>query len=130
MPRAKAKGKKGKKVTKEIKLSLVGLQYRVPASTRKFLVNHVPFRIKAVREPDNHQDPNAISIVVDDKGVPYNGMKLGYLRRQVAAVWASEIDASRLEVVKGYVAEIDAGEGIGEMLLTVKGAPGKMNVGP
>jgi hypothetical protein len=119
-----------KKAVKKIKLSCVGMQYRVTPSVRKFLMGHVPFRVRLEREEDNHQDPNAISVWVNDKGVPYDGMKVGYLRRQVAAVWAPELDAKRLEIRKAYMAEVDPQEGVGELLLTVAGNAKHFKVGP
>ena len=126
---AKAKAKT-KHELKEIKLSVVGMQYRVTPSTRKFLKDHVPFRVRLNREEDNHQDPNAISVLVADKAVPYNGMKIGYLRRQVAAVWAPELDSGRLEIGKVYVIEIDPAEGVGELLIEARGNAKTLNVGP
>ena len=119
-----------KRVEKEIRLSLVGVSYRVPPATRKFLLEHLPCRVSLKREKDNIQDLNAISVTIEDKGVPYNGMKLGYLRRQVAAVWANEIDAGRLSVSKAYLIELDAVEGVGELLITVKAFSKALEVGP
>jgi len=118
------------KKPKKIKLSAVGLQYRTTPSVRKYLVQHLPFRVKFVREPENTQDPNAIAIVVNDKGVPYDGMKLGYLRRQVANVWAPEIDAGRLKIHKAYMAELDPHEAIGELLIELTAIPKALQVGP
>jgi len=115
---------------REITLTLVGMQYRVTPSGRKFMGEHLPFRIKAVREPENFQDENAIAIFVNDEGVPYQGMKLGYLRRQVAAVWGPEMDKGRLVIEKGYLTEVDALEGVGELLLHVRGNAKALEVGP
>lgn len=119
-----------KRVEKEIRLSLVGVSYRVPPATRKFLLGHLPCRVVLAREKDNLQDENAISVAIEDKGVPYNGMKLGYLRRQVAAVWANEIDAGRLTISKAYLIELDAVEGVGELLITVKAFSKALEIGP
>lgn len=125
----KAKAKK-KLVNGKVKLSLVGMQYRLTISARRNLVQHLPFRVGAVREPGNIQDPNAIAIFVDDKGVPYNGMKLGYLRRQVAEVWAKEIDEGSLSIGKSYLLEVDVDEGLGELLLEVRGNTKSLEIGP
>jgi HIRAN domain len=130
MSAQKKKSQQQPKIVKEVRLSLVGMSYRVPVSTRKQLVEHVPIRIKAVREPNNVQDPDAIAIHIDDAGVPFKHMKIGYLRRQVAGVWAPQIDKGNLEIQKGYLAELDPELAIGEMLLTVKAIPQHLRVGP
>lgn len=108
---------KKKTVARQVKLSVVGMQYRTTPSVRKYLTEHLPFRVRIEREPKNHQDPYAIAVYVDDKGVPYNEMKLGYLRRQVAAVWAKDMDGGKLKIHQAYLHSIDTESGIGELLI-------------
>lgn len=123
----KAKGKQGKQ---EKKFSLVGVKYRTSASVRKYLVQHLPIRIRLEHERDNIQDANAIAAYVDDREVPYHGMKLGYLRRQVAAVWAPALDSGTLTIHKAYLYELDPDEGIGELLITLSGNGKSLVIGP
>jgi HIRAN domain len=115
---------------KKISLSVVGLQYRTTPSVRKYMVEHLPFRVKLVREPNNLQDPNAIAVVIRDKEVPYDGMKLGYLRRQVANVWAEEIDEGRLQIHKVYLTDLDPQESVGEVLIEATAIAKVLEIGP
>jgi hypothetical protein len=112
--------KKAKDKVKEIRVSVVGVQYRMVPAVRESLVDYLPFRVDIRREEKNYEDPNAIAVWIHDKTIPYNNSKLGYLRRQVAAVWAEEIDTGRLEIEKGYLIELYPEDGVGELLLTVK----------
>jgi HIRAN domain len=121
---------KAKTKPNKIRLAVVGIQYRTTPSVRKYMVNHLPFRVTFVREPSNIQDPNAIAVVIHDKEVPYDGMKLGYLRRQVANVWADEIDSGRLQIHKGYLVELDPQEAVGEVLIWLTANKKSLEVGP
>lgn len=101
------------------RFSLVGIQYRVIPSVREALVPLLPIRVKLEREPNNEADPNAILVSINDK-ISHNGMKLGYLRRQVAETWASGMDEGRLVIVKAYLIELDPQSASGELLISFR----------
>jgi hypothetical protein len=119
---------KHKKPTQQ-RLSVVGMNYRVTPSVRRFMVSHLPIRVSIEREPDNPEDSNAIAVTVFDKEIPYNKLKIGYLRRQVAAVWAPAIDEGTLKIHKTYLIEIDVEDGTGELLMNVSATPAVLKVG-
>jgi HIRAN domain len=117
MPRAKAKAK----YSKQVKLSLVGIQYRVTPAARKMMRAHLPIRVRFEREPTNPNDPNAIKVVISDPAIPYHEFHIGYLKRQVAQAWAPQIDLGSLTLGKSYLIELDHVESTGQLLIEVEG---------
>jgi hypothetical protein len=90
---------------------------------RRELELHVPFQIKLKREPRNPADPNAIAVVINDDAVPHYPMKIGYLRKGVAAVLAPKIDKGSVTVEKAVLVQLDSieADGIAEIWLKHKG---------
>ena len=98
----------------KLNLTVVGMQYRMTKQLR-FELNEVsPFKIKVEREPENTHDENAISVAINEKGVPGHPMKIGYLRRVVAAELAPEMDEGHLTITKARLLEVDIDEGTAE----------------
>jgi hypothetical protein len=113
-PRAKSK-------EKEILLDVVGLQYRVTKPIARVLASYLPFAAYVEREPRNLHDPNAIKVSIDPLGkIPHAGMQLGYLRRDVAEVWAEEIDAGRLLIESAVIEQLYPDELYAKVRVTVR----------
>lgn len=93
---------------------VVGLQYRVTKPVRRMLVEHLPFTVELKREPENTHDHNAIAVLIADESVPFDKMKLGYLRKEVAAVLASPWDDGDIWAVEARMIDIDPEDGIGQ----------------
>jgi hypothetical protein len=86
--------------------SVVGMQYRVTLPVRRELAKSCPFSVHVIREPDNRHDENAIAIEVAS-GTNIDGMKIGYLRRQVAEVLAPALDSGEVVDVRARMVLID-----------------------
>ena len=107
-------------MTKKLELQVVGLQYRVAPSTRRMMKDHLPMKVKLVREPRNTKDRNAIKVVVAS-GSPYKKIHIGYIRRQIAAMLSPAIKRKKIELGEAWVTEIDPAEGLAEMFVKVSG---------
>ena len=116
-PVAKAKAKRV--VERDVKLTCVGMQYRIKKDARRMMKKHVPFRVAIRRESQNAVDENAMAVFVADS-IPYKGLKLGYLKREVAAVYAPLIGKKALRIPKASVIGIDTDRGEAELLVTVR----------
>jgi hypothetical protein len=114
MPKAKAKWH-----TREVELTVVGLIYRVTRPMLRTLNEQTPFRVECVREHDNVHDENAIAVEVAERTLGFEG-KIGYLRRQVASVFAPAMDAGELEISDGWITVIDTEAGQADVRLTFR----------
>jgi hypothetical protein len=113
-----AKVKRSKK-PKMQHYTIVGIQYRMPKDTRRMLSKHVPFSVYFRRDKKNEYDPNAIAVFVAD-GIPYKGMHLGYLRKEVAGVIAPKVDAGQITLPAfGIVDSFNVDEGTAEMKMAL-----------
>lgn len=112
-----------KKVPREMVLTVVGGQH---AMTRKVManiaatLNEWPVKCRLVREPDNTFDENAIQVIVDDESSKFNRYKIGYIRRQVAAVLAAGLDSGAFEVREVMLTDYDPEEGEGNLAVKIK----------
>ena len=95
----KAKGK-----IKEIELTVVGLQHRLTAKKIEQLGELTPLKCELRREPDNKVDENAIAVWCVEK--PFREVKLGYLRRQVAADLAEPMDDGKFKPTEAWLTEV------------------------
>jgi HIRAN domain len=111
---AKAKWRK-----KTVELTVVGLTYRITKPAMRELDQETPIRVKFVREYDNNMDENAIAVETDEDTVLFKG-KIGYLRRQIAAVYAPAMDYGDLKLEEGSVTSIDAEAGTADVRITLR----------
>jgi hypothetical protein len=115
MAKRKRKGYREKKV----EVTVVGLGHRVTKPTLRKLAMETPFRIELEREPQNLHDENAIAVSVGERTVEFQG-QVGYLRRQVAAEYAPAMDEGLLEIVDGWIMDIDPEAGTADAKITVR----------
>ena len=66
------------------------------------------------------EDENAIAVYLDDKKVNQHGMKIGYLPRAVAKVFAEPMDSGYVELPNGKLYELDSDAGQGHIAVRVK----------
>lgn len=118
MAKPVAKAKANRPVERDVKLTCVGMQYRVKKDARRMMKAHIPFQVTIKRERTNKADENALAIFVT-AGIPYKGTKLGYLKREVAEVWSPLIDSRKLRIKHADVIGIDADRGEADLLITV-----------
>jgi HIRAN domain len=110
-----------KKVPRKLRVTVVGMQYRVTASTRQMISAHLekgPLLCKLVREPSNPKDPNAIRVLISDK--PYTGMFIGYLTRQVAEIIAPALDQGKVIVGPCVLLDLRVRDGEGDISIMLK----------
>jgi HIRAN domain len=100
------KVQKAKPKQKSYDFSVVGIQYRVTLPYRRRLAELTPFPVRLVREPENPHDENAIAVTIA-AGTFINGMKIGYLRREVAAVLAPALDEGVIAETKAELTTLD-----------------------
>jgi hypothetical protein len=100
--------------------SVVGLHYRCTNQQILRWSEHLPLHARIEREPSNREDKNAISIYLDDSRVSEDGMKIGYLPRQVAAVFAEPMDGGFVKLESPVLVELDAVHGLGTVTVKVK----------
>jgi hypothetical protein len=100
--------------------SVVGLSYRCTTPQIEEWKLELPLKVKLEREPNNREDPNAISVSLDDNKVTAKGMKIGYLPRQVAEVFADSMDRGYVELAGAKLVGLDADAGKGELSVKVK----------
>lgn len=115
---------------RKVELDVVGIQHRVTMSTRNMMIDHLPTTVALVREPENRHDENAIKVVVNEKGNPYHGLHIGYLRAAVASVWAEHMDfenqwpshseQTNFIIVGAWLTEIRARDGEGTLIVKLK----------
>lgn len=103
-------------------LDVVGLGHRWKRDGRRALSDMIDKRgsitgIKIEREFENPADDNAIHVFLPDRIL--NGAKLGYLRREAAALLAPKIDAGTLQVVRASLLELRADDDWKEGVLHV-----------
>jgi len=98
--------KKAQPKQKSYDFSVVGLGYRVTMPYRRRLAKLTPFPVRLVREPENTHDENAIAVTIA-AGTFIDGMKIGYLRREVAAVLAPALDEGIVAETKAEVTAVD-----------------------
>ena len=91
---------------KRLTLSVVGLQYRVLKPTLRSLAKDMPLKIRIELEPQNIHDSNAIAVYLDDSKVRQR-MKIGYLRKEVAAVLHKPMDDGKLVVHSARLTSLD-----------------------
>lgn len=87
---------------------VVGLQYALTKSGRAMISKQVPFTVKLKRGPENEADGNAIAVVIHDKNVSKEPMRIGYLRRQVAEVLAKDMDSGAMKIEKATVVSMSS----------------------
>lgn len=86
---------------------VVGLNYRVTASTRRLLAQKVtegPISVTVQREPKNKHDENAIKVVISEG--KFTGLHIGYIPRSTAAVMAPALDKREIDDVTGYLTDV------------------------
>lgn len=87
---------------KKFKTEVVGLQYRITQSTRNMIKDRIakdgPIEVLLVREPDNPADENAIKVVI--RSGAYKQLHIGYLKRNVAGVYAKALDTRVYRVIE------------------------------
>lgn len=103
---------------REMKLRVVGLQYRLSKSSRYVLQKRLPLIARFVREPENESDPNAVAVYL--KSEPWDGVKLGYLARATASEIAPRLDNGKLKVSRVIVTAVDAARGEAEITVRRK----------
>jgi len=96
-----------KSIPKSIELSVVGVDHRVSQSTRRMIAAHLPLKCDLEREPKNFKDPNAIKVVITEPGSPYKDFHIGYLRKEVASVYAPVIDRGEVAILECKLTELD-----------------------
>lgn len=120
----------GKLAPRQAELTVVGIQHRVTMSTRRMMIDHLPITVALVREPENAHDEDAIKVVVNEKGNPYNKLHIGYVKATEAAVWAEHLDwaiyceetETRPDfiLVGAWLTELRPQDGEGTLLVKVK----------
>lgn len=93
--------------------SVVGLHYRATKRLMDEWVEQLPVKVRIKREPENREDKNAIAVYLNDRKVTQNGMKIGYLPRQVAAVFASGLDSGYVKMESARLVDLDSDAGTG-----------------
>jgi HIRAN domain len=89
---------------KTLTLDVVGLQYRLTKSMIRVMAANRPLEITIMREPDNVHDENAIAVhLVDAKMKAVQGLKIGYLRKEVAAEIAPLLDSKQVKLRRGIL---------------------------
>ena len=111
--------KKQKGREKQVEVTVVGLVHRVTKPTLRSMAMETPFPVSFKREPNNIHDENAIAVSTNDRTLEFQG-QVGYLRRQVSADYAPLIDAGKLEIVDGWIMEIDPEAGVADAKLTIR----------
>jgi hypothetical protein len=114
-----AKVTKQKKVTEELVITLVGLQYRMDMRERKILKHAVDteggIECKFVLEPDNEVDPKAVKVLgVDVDQYRYTNQHLGYVQRPVNEKLFDAISGG-VRVLSCFLTWVDAETGEGEL---------------
>ena len=114
-----------KKVPKTMFVTVVGMQHRLTMSTRRMLKSHVeeaPLTCKIEREPLNPADRNALMVVVNEKGSPYDGMHIGYVPRGIAEEYGPLVDKGEIVFGHAYLSSLDMDYGEGELTIKFKTA--------
>lgn len=91
-------------------LTVVGMNFRCDEQSRKTLSRKCPFTVELEREPDNRSDENAIRVIVakdSKKLMVMRGTHIGYLRRNVAALFAPRLDDGSIEATALVVTEVN-----------------------
>lgn len=96
-----------------LELTVVGMRFRWKKEGRELLARSVPFPVELEREPDNRADENAVKVNIagDFKLTKLRGRHLGYLRANIAELFAPKLDAGTVESVKLWVTDIDVDGG-------------------
>jgi hypothetical protein len=106
-------------MAKKFETEVVGLQYRLTASTRRLIRAHIrvngPIECLLIREPDNTHDPNAIKVKL--RSSPYKGMHIGYLPRAVSSVYANALDEMAIHVESANIMDVDPEEAIAPIVI-------------
>lgn len=108
-----------KPTTHSLEIDVVGLQYRLTTSTRRYLAQKIdregPVFCSLVREPENLQDENAIKVVIREGN--YKDLHMGYIQRTVAATLAPIMDGGSIEDEMLSVIALDVDKGTAEAVL-------------
>jgi hypothetical protein len=100
-------------------------------STIKQLAEYVedgPLVARLEREPDNRHDPHAIKVIVTDERLPQKmlgsqGLWLGYIRRNLAAVVAQGMDKGRITNPYVEIQSVDVEHGQAKAFVRLKQRP-------
>lgn len=97
----------------DIELTVVGLNFRWKREVRKMMPGWCPFTVTLEREPDNQYDENAVKVLIAKQKplAKLAGKQLGYLRSNIAALLAPQLDDGTLKPAKLTVTEIDVDGG-------------------
>ena len=106
--------------SKEQLFTVVGLHYRTTKPQIEKWVEQLPIGVRFEREPENIEDRNAIAVWIDDKSVREREMKIGYLPRQVAQVFAMGMDSGYVKLPPGKLHELDPDTGTGTVTVKVR----------
>lgn len=98
----------------QIRLTVVGMQYRMTPQLRFELNEAAPFKIKVKRDTENSHDENAIAVFINQEGIPANPMQIGFIRAKVAALLAPEMDMGLLRISKARIIEVNIEDGTAE----------------
>lgn len=96
--------------TWSIELTVVGLQFgALTKEGRELVARNLPVPVELVREPENPADENAIMVKLagDFKLTALRGLRIGHLRRNIAAVLAPKFDSYSIAPVKLWLTELD-----------------------
>jgi len=103
---------------KYLDIQCVGMRHRVTPSTLRDMEALCPLKVKFSREPENIHDANAIRVICNEK--PWRDMHIGYVSRQTAAEISPRLDTGRIELVGGYLNNVNDGNGSGDMKVEFK----------
>jgi hypothetical protein len=88
-------------------LTILGLKFRHKKDAREQLASQLrakPLKVDLWREPDNKYDENAVMIVgAEDE---WDGVHLGYLGRETAAILAPRFDAGTLATIEAELVNL------------------------
>ena len=103
---------------KYMEIQCVGMRHRVTPSTLREMESLCPLKVKFSREPENIHDENAIRVICNER--PWRDMHIGYIARQTAAEISPRIDEHRIELVGGYLNDVNDSSGTGQMKVEFK----------
>ena len=103
---------------KYLEIQCVGMRHRVTPATLRDMEALCPLKVKFSREPENIHDDNAIRVICNER--PWRGMHVGYVARQTAAEISPRLDAGAIELVGGYLNDVNDESGTGHMKVEFK----------
>lgn len=99
-----------------MRVSVVGMNYRMTPSSQDMLSEHVPQQVTITREPENKHDGNAIAVNLTTWR---KGMHIGYLPKDVAEKLAPLLDFGEVAISTVWLTDVDS-SGSGSLLITFR----------